>query len=103
MDQLHDSYHSKRDITNYLQNSYLSHTYKNPLSIIVRGYSWGNWTWKTTLHSITIVKWVEVVNRLVTKSTQSCVQVAIKTMYDSWILSVFHAASVTYKAFFIQK
>ena len=102
MDQLHDSYHSKWDIT-ITSKIHIYHIPKNPLSITVSGYSWGNWTWKTTLHSITIVKWVEVVNRLVTKSTQSCVQVAIKTTYDSWIISTFHAANVTHTAFFVQK
>lgn len=43
-----------------------------------------------------IIKWVEVVNRLITKSTQSYVQVAIKTTHNNWILFAFHAVSVTY-------
>ena len=46
-----------------------------------------------------IIKWVEVVNHLITKSTQSYVQVAIKTTHNNWILFAFHAVSVTYSLF----
>ena len=103
MDQLHDSYHSKRDITITSK----IHIYHIPTKIhspslsvdtvggiglgkplFTASQSWNGWKLWTD--------WLQSPHNLVCK-WQS------RQMYDSWILSVFHAASVTYTAFFIQK